>query len=98
LSNFDSKIKFDFLDGRNPINNSADLFISNYAFSELNRKTQNLYLNEIILNSKRGFIIWNDISEDGYSAEELINIIPGSKIRREEPLTARNNKLIIWGN
>ena len=77
-----------------------DLVISNYAFSELLRSIQEIYLEKVILNSRRGYITYNDInppSFKSYKKEELLQAIPGSKIIAEEPLTHPNNCVIVWG-
>jgi hypothetical protein len=79
---------------------STDLLISNYAFSELNKKSQDAYLNRVINNSKRGFMLYNNIHENpetGYRAFEILERIPGSVAFAEEPLTYPGNLLIVWG-
>jgi hypothetical protein len=78
-----------------------DLVISNYAFTELTREIQDVYLKKIILNSKRGYITYNEISPEdfrSYKREELLKIIPNSKIIEEVPLTHPKNCIIIWGD
>lgn len=78
-----------------------DCVISNYAFSELSREVQDMYLEKVIAKSKAGYMTWNSGSYDfagGYSVDELLRIIPGSSVIAEEPLTAVNNCIIIWGN
>jgi putative sugar O-methyltransferase len=77
-----------------------DLVISNYAFSELRREIQDVYLEKIILNSKCGYLTYNSITPDffgTYSSDELINIIPDSYIVEEKPLTHPKNRIIVWG-
>jgi putative sugar O-methyltransferase len=77
-----------------------DLVISNYAFTELTRSVQDVYLQKIILNSKRGYITYNDInpaSFQSYKKEDLLKIIPNSRILEEVPLTHPNNCILIWG-
>ena len=77
-----------------------DLVISNYAFTELPRKIQDVYLKKVILNSEKGYITYNEISPthfDSYRKEELLNIIPNSKIVAEKPLTHPRNCIITWG-
>lgn len=79
---------------------SYDLVISNYAFSELKKDIQKIYLEKILLKSKSGYITYNTLAHtilDGYSAADLANIIPGSKIIPEEPLTAEGNSIVVWG-
>jgi hypothetical protein len=80
---------------------SYDLVISNYAFTELTREIQDVYLKKVILNSKRGYITYNEISPDSfrsYKRDELLKIIPNSRIIEEVPLTHPKNCIIIWGN
>ncbi len=77
-----------------------DLVISNYAFSELQRNVQEMYINKIISHSKKGFIIWNNLSWKrlgGYSLEEVLACINGSKIIPEDPQTGVENCIIVWG-
>lgn len=77
-----------------------DLVISNYAFTELPRAIQQIYLEKAILQAKRGYITYNDINPSefkSYKKEELLQIIPGSRIVEEVPLTHPNNCVIVWG-
>jgi len=77
-----------------------DFFMSNYAFTELPRQLQDIYLEKSILCSRMGYITYNAITPPkfrSYSKEELINIIPHSEIREEIPLTDHNNCIIVWG-
>jgi putative sugar O-methyltransferase len=99
----ESKVRGNFIyySGIIPEKLKSDLVISNYAFSELNREIQDLYLKNVILNSKRGYITWNYISEyyyDGYSLADLLRIIPGSQMITEKPLTSPSNAIIVWGH
>lgn len=83
------------------IEDEYDLVISNYAFSELRREIQDMYLEKVILKSKRGYITWNCLSQNvfgGYSVNELLKVIPGSSRIEEKPLTHPDNCIIIWGN
>lgn len=78
-----------------------DLAISNYAFTELPRQLQDVYLERVIRNSKRGYITYNEINPaeyNSYNANELAAMIPGAEIFREEPLTHPRNCLIVWGH
>jgi hypothetical protein len=77
-----------------------DLVISNYAFTELARDVQDVYLKKVILRSTRGYITYNQIIPaefHSYNAEELMAMIPNSEMFAEEPLTAANNCIIVWG-
>jgi putative sugar O-methyltransferase len=81
--------------------NKYDLAISNYAFTELPRKIQDVYLDKVILGSKCGYITYNEITPDyfqSYKKEELLKIIPHSFVMNEVPLTHEKNCIIIWGN
>ncbi len=90
---------FNFNDGTDPKIIKSDLIISNYAFSELSRSMQDQYINNVILNSPRGYITWNPLSWrdlGGYQSAELIKLIPNSKIFPEKPLTYNGNVVIVW--
>ncbi|MDR1507841.1 MAG: putative sugar O-methyltransferase [Treponema sp.] len=81
--------------------NQYDLVISNYAFTELPRKIQDVYLDKIILNSNCGYITYNDISPEyfqSYKKDELLKLIPNSFIINEVPLTSEKNCIITWKN
>jgi hypothetical protein len=83
--------------------NSAvfDFLISNYAFSELSREYQDLYLKNYVSKSKAGFMAWNPLSFenlDGYSLSELLDLIPYSKAQREVPSTYPGNHYIYWNS
>ena len=75
----------------------CDLVISNYAFSELTRAVQDIYIRKIIRRAKAGYITWNTIWDKGYSLEEFLSIIPDAKTIPEEPLTAQGNCIVVWG-
>ncbi|MFH2047237.1 MAG: putative sugar O-methyltransferase [Pseudomonadota bacterium] len=82
------------------IKRDYDLVLSNYAFTELPRAIQDIYLNKVILRSKRGYITYNEITHkefNSYKSAELIKMIPGSVMLKEEPLTHPKNCIIIWG-
>lgn len=77
----------------------CDLLISNYAFSELPRAIQDVYLEKIVLNASRGYMTYNHINPTefgSYSAEEIVRKIPGAKISPEEPLTYTGNCIVTW--
>ena len=89
---------------------SFDLVISNYAFSELPRNLQEIYMNKVILNSRCGYLTMNTglvkksekitSSENKlrrYTSDELVKIIHGARLIREVPLTPPNNYIIVWG-
>ncbi|TLD81976.1 hypothetical protein LS68_002895 [Helicobacter sp. MIT 05-5293] len=76
------------------------MFISNYAFSELNREIQDLYAHHLIANAQKGYITYNDISPQelrSYKIEEYPKLI-GKEIQilEEIPNSHIYNKIIIW--
>ncbi len=78
-----------------------DLLISNYAFSELSREIQEDYMEKYIINSKKGYVIFNDITDNQFptlSVSEFIERVPGAEILKESPLTYPRNKLVVWGH
>jgi hypothetical protein len=90
---------FEYINGRDPKVGKYDLVISNYAFSELSRIIQEIYLNNVVLNSRHGYITWNDLAFqklESFSLADLLRLIPNSQILAEAPLTARNNSIIYW--
>lgn len=100
LDNYAIKSTLSYMTMNELEKSNYDLVISNYAFTELPRHIQEIYLNKIILNSRRGYIIYNDINPaefKSYKKEELLNVIPGSQIIDEVPLTHPNNCVIVWG-
>ena len=78
-----------------------DLVISNYAFSELFKPAQELYYDNVIANSRRGYMIYNQIHSnpnDSMSVYEIAGRIPGAQIFEEIPLTYPGNVLLVWGH
>jgi len=78
----------------------VDVLISNYAFTELRRPIQDVYLEKMILPSKKGYITYNEVNPaefKSYTKEELLAMIPHSKIITEVPLTHPKNCIIVWG-
>ena len=100
LSTHRFETKFEFLNPNQVNSLSSDLFLSNFAFSELNKSTQDLYIENVLRYSKRGFMLYNHIHENpetGYSALEILERIPGSSIFAEAPLTYVGNVIVAWG-
>lgn len=87
---------------RNPDDTSEthyDLCISNYAFTEIDRKYQDIYADKIIKNSDRGYITCNFFgqrSDGGMSKDEVFALKPNYKELPEKPLTAPNNLIYTW--
>lgn len=100
LSQHKFNVRFEFLNPSQLYPLSPDLFLSNYAFSELNKISQDAYIEKVLKNSKCGFMLYNHIHESpqtGYSALEILEKIPGSAIFAEEPLTFAGNVIVAWG-
>ena len=100
LDNYAVKSTFSYMTMNELEKNNYDLVISNYAFTELPRPIQEIYLEKVIFNSRRGYITYNDINPTefkSYKKEELLKVIPGSRIIGEVPLTHPNNCVIVWG-
>jgi len=87
-------------DGRKSIQRSQfDLVISNYAFSELTREMQDLYIENILLNATHGYITWSPVSLfslDGYPVADLLRIFTKAQVMNERPLTGARNLIIYW--
>lgn len=81
-----------------------DLVISNYAFSEIDKKEQLIYLEKLIEHTPNGYMIMNFISHyfnlQSLSIEELISILyhanKSGKVEKERPLTHSDNLLVTW--
>ena len=100
LDNYAIKSTLSYLTMNELQKSNYDLVISNYAFTELPRYIQEIYLEKVILNSRNGYIIFNEINPvefNSYKKEELLTFIPGSRIIEEVPLTHPNNCVIVWG-
>lgn len=79
-----------------------DLFISNYAFTEINRGYQDIYYENFIKKASKGYITcnfyeWSE-TENMMTFNELIRMVPGSKVYEEIPLTAKDNFILTWGS
>jgi rhodanese-related sulfurtransferase len=101
LNTLEIQGNFQFIDGRHPEQIEADLVISNYAFSELARELQLLYIRDVLLKSKYGYITWNNLSSKnlgGLSVGEILRLIPNSDVLPEFPLTSDENVVIYWKN
>lgn len=76
----------------------SDLFISNYAFSEINRPIQESIIDRWASRAERGYLTYNHIGRglDIMGAIEFARIV-GGKILPESPLTHRDNCIVVWG-
>ena len=104
LTELDQTGDIRYIDGTHLYNDvPCDLFISNYAFAELTRETQRFYIEKVISNSQAGYMTWNRSAllrkgwNDGYEVEEVLTMIPGSKIIPENPPVFYDDCVIIWG-
>lgn len=82
---------------------SPDLVVSNYAFSEFERDIQLRYLDKIIKNSPKGYMIMNSgrrerMDRSKLALTDILTIIPGVECFKEEPLTAPDNYVMVWGH
>lgn len=82
----------------------CDLFISDYAFSELSKPAQDIYIEKIISKSEAGYVSWDGDffasmeMYDGYTLDEFVAILPDAKILPEYPITTSpDNRLVVWG-
>lgn len=82
-----------------------DLVISNYAFSELPYVTQAEYVSKILSKARCGYLTMNSgrtnytgRSEGKMSLIELLVLLPNAEVVEEEPLTGPDNYLIVWGH
>ena len=87
------------------LQDSFDLIISNYAFSELPAGVQRDYIAKIIKNTRCGYLTMNsgrtDItgrSSGKMSLLEIMEAIPGCEIFEEDPKTGPDNYIIVWGH
>lgn len=75
-----------------------DLFISNFAFSEVNREIQEIYIQKILKRCDKGYMImnfgWN--LNNLITTEDLKIIIPNLIVTEEIPKTGPNNCLVYW--
>jgi hypothetical protein len=80
-----------------------DFVMSNYAFSELKKKTQEEYLNKIIRNSKSGYFQINPDASECYQRNELIDIFSSFNkafFFEDQPMSRRypNNFTFTFGD
>jgi putative sugar O-methyltransferase len=92
----------DFYTGsiNSPINGDIDLIVSNFAFSELPMQLQLKYIEKIMTNARSGYMMMNTgltNESDRINVEQLISIFPDVSLFEEEPLTANNNYILVWG-
>jgi hypothetical protein len=78
----------------------CDLVISNYAFTEIERKYQEMYVEKVITNAKRGYITCNYFGKmdktEALSREEVFSLKEHYEIFAERPLTGQDNLIYTW--
>ena len=100
LHNFKFKSSFSTIDKFNE-DTKSDLFISNYAFSELPKKIQKLSIKKIINNSKSGYMIVNNFYNFSFkfmNIKQYQKNIPGLCIHEEVPNSYIFNKILTFDN
>ena len=81
-----------------------DLVVSNYAFSELLSQLEEKYIHKVLSKAKRGYLTMNSGVEgshfkiDKLTLTKLRELLPKFDLIKEEPLTALNNYIIVWGH
>ena len=105
LKSINKDVHVQYLNLENDENREWDLAISNYAFSELPKNLQVTYIDKVLSNSRRGYLIMNSgrenlttRSEGKLSLEALQKLLPSSEIFEEIPKTGPDNYVIIWGH
>ncbi|MBE8986622.1 putative sugar O-methyltransferase [Nostoc sp. LEGE 12450] len=76
-----------------------DLVISNYAFTELRREIQDIYLEKVLLSATKGYITYNEINPkdfNSYTKEELIKIIPTIRVNKEVGILDPGDCTLVW--
>lgn len=80
---------------------SYDLVISNYAFSELPKHIQKKYIEKVLSKSAKGYLTMNTGMISGQntflSVDELKELLPPFQILEETPNTFYGNYVIVWG-
>jgi hypothetical protein len=105
LEHFALRPQFRFLSKLElPVDGHCDLAISNYAFSELSRSLQENYLDRVLLHAEAGYLTMNSGLWRGelqgcecLPVEMLLAKLPNAALLFEEPLTAPDNYVIVFG-
>jgi putative sugar O-methyltransferase len=91
-------IEINFYNNNDVPNINADLVISNYAISECIKEVQDVYIENVINNCKKGYITHNsNDSGPKYTQKEFLDIVKHNiKEHPELPKTGQHNVLYIW--
>lgn len=76
----------------------SDLVVSNYAFSELRREVQEMYMSRVVDKSRRGYMTFNQITPSSFGSmtvEEFAMRVGGTVVP-ERPLSYPGNRIIVW--
>jgi hypothetical protein len=87
---------------RLPRHATYDLAISNYAFSECARPTQEEYMERVLQHSARGYVTYNwwapEWAGTPYGRDELLAAVPGSRFVPPVPQLIPSEELWYWGS
>jgi hypothetical protein len=105
LEHFRLDIQFRFLSKVElPRDARWDLAISNYAFSEFDRTLQEEYLDRVLRRAEAGYLTMNSGLWRGewnghacFTAEELCGSLANAALLDEDPLTAPDNYILVFG-
>ncbi len=76
----------------------SDLVVSNYAFSELRREVQEMYMGRIVDKARCGYMTFNQITPRSFgsmTAEEFAERVSGTVIP-ERPRSYPGNRIVVW--
>lgn len=77
---------------------NIDLLISNYSFSECSRQIQNVYYENLIKNSKRIYMTYNNFTKDNIGPDEFIDMASEDfEIQIENEVRTYHTNLILYG-
>lgn len=81
-----------------------DLVISNYAFSELPSALERRYIEKVLATGKRGYLTMDSgrpgtlFQRNKLSLDQLRELLPDFQVLPEQPLTCPGNYIIAWGH
>tara|TARA_R110002074_G_scaffold254438_1_gene426515 strand:- start:492 stop:1313 length:822 start_codon:yes stop_codon:yes gene_type:complete len=78
-------------------NIEIDLVISNYAFSECNYETQDVYIEKILSKAKRGYITHNNSEERRNRTKSIIENYSNFKVF-DYDLCKKKHPIFTWGS
>ena len=74
----------------------SDLFISNYALTEIDIPYQDYYYERVLKHAKDGYVTYNDYTPTSHSLDEWLKRIPNAVATEEEPHSRVGNCIIVW--